>query len=94
MAKSKPIEHIGLKLDGKPFEPNSRPSCATIANFLRGSPADEVYTTRELARRFKVSETAVLRVAREFSGLSVRYKGGLIYGSRRAIEELRRQLET
>lgn len=81
-----------LKLDGQPFTPKLAPRIV-IQKFLSESPADEVFTSRNLAEKTGLMQQqvkdSVQAIWPDFHCIVARTR---YWGNPKAIKELRRQV--
>jgi hypothetical protein len=88
---------VALKLNGKPLDLHPlTPTAQRVLDFLRKSPADEVFTSKELERRIGCAAGYVKGSMTSIPALqpfTLKVRNERYWGSSAAIAELRRQTQ-
>jgi hypothetical protein len=84
-----------MKLDGKPLNlKRFALNKTTFAKFLDQCSADEVFSQVELAKKLNLSTSCVNKYSEDLPDHSQKVGKTRVWGSKKAIAELRRQLQT
>jgi len=86
---------MALKLNGKPLDLNPlTPSAQKVKAFLDKAPADELFTTAELAQKARAGrvEDQTQIFTRSLPAYWERVSNRVLWGNPKAIAELRKQV--
>lgn len=80
-----------LKLDGSPLDLDAiPPAVKRVQEVLLNAPADEIFSTAEMDRKFRLSERTLDRAQQHFPELTRLYRQRRVWGHPEAIAELDR----